>query len=119
MSRTARLFDAVVSRIGIPLLAMSGIALHAFTVWTAFRLAPTGPLQYFAAIGAYMFPPISEMVGAYFAWQSSGSVINAYSVWLLLWLLLLLITLLLMRVSDRLSSHPAAGARPPLPPPSF
>lgn len=118
MSRTGQYLNALVSNIGIPLLVMSGIALHAFTVWTAFQLAPPGPSQYFAAIGAYMFPPVSEMVGAYFAWRSSGSIINAYSVWLLLWLLLLLITLLLMRVSDRLSRNPAAGARPPLPPPS-
>jgi hypothetical protein len=110
MAKTTRFIDALVSKIGIPFLAMSGIALHGFTVWTAFRLAPTGPLQYIAAIVAYMFPPISEMVGAYFAWRMSGSVINAYSVWLLLWLLLLLITLLLMRLSDRPSQHPAASA---------
>jgi hypothetical protein len=110
MAKTARFIDALVSKIGIPLLAMSGIALHGFTVWTVFRLAPTGPSQYFAAIVAYMFPPISQMVGAYLAWRSTGSVINAYSVWLLLWLLLLLITWLLVRVSHRLSRHPAASA---------
>ena len=80
--------EALLNRVCYPLLLISGIGLHAYTVWTGFHLATAGVTQYVAALAAYAFPLISELALVYFAWRASGSWVNGYSVWVLLWVAL-------------------------------
>ena len=94
--------DGVLSKVGFPLLIMSGLFLHGFTVVTAYRLANPGWGQYAAAAAAFAFPPVSEAAVAYFAWRASGSMVNGYSVWLLMWLAMLFAVWWLTIVSNRL-----------------
>jgi hypothetical protein len=81
---------------------MSTVGLHVYTSVTAYYLA-NGTGRYFATLAAFVFFPVSEAVVAYYAWRASGSMINAYSVWLLLWLILLFGLGLLILVSKRLA----------------
>jgi hypothetical protein len=48
-------------------------------------------LRMLAAVAAFAFPPLSDSVVAYFAWRASGSMVNSYSVWILVWMLLFLV----------------------------
>lgn len=90
VSGAGRFPEALYSKVALPVLGMSGLALHLFTVWTAFRLSEPGAAQYVSALAAYVAPPASEFVVAYFAWRETGSKINGYSIWFVLWVLLLL-----------------------------
>jgi hypothetical protein len=108
MSSTARFVHALTSKVAIPLAVTAGVALHAFTVLTAYSLADSRSLRIFATVGAYLFPPFSELVVGYCAWRSFGSVINEYSIWVLLWLLLVLFTMLLYSIDVKVSRKHAA-----------
>lgn len=113
MSRNLRLVEVLLARVAFPLLALSGFALHFYTVWFAYRLADAGPARYVAALVTYVAPPLSEAVVAYFAWREFGSKINVYSIWVFLWIVLLLAVLLLMRLRTTLHRKlPAAPAGP-------
>ncbi len=90
------------ANVGYPLLFMSTIMLHLFTVITAYNLAAPGGWRYPAAAAAFAFPPVAEVVVAFYAWRASGSMVNAYSVWLLAWLLLLFILLGFVSIRNRL-----------------
>ena len=39
-----------------------------------------------ALVAAWAFPLVSESVVAYYSWRASGSIVNKYSVWILIWL---------------------------------
>jgi hypothetical protein len=78
------------------------VALHLYTTVTAYKLANPGLTQYIAALAAFAFFPISEGVVAYYAWKASGSMVNAYSVWLLAWLVLLFGVASLVLIRNRL-----------------
>jgi hypothetical protein len=58
--------------------------------------------RYVATASAALYPAIAEVVVAYYAWQESGSKINAYSVWILAWLVLLFVILALVVIRKRL-----------------
>lgn len=94
--------DSILSKVGYPLLIMSGIFLHCFTVVTAYKLGDPGWGQYAAAAAAFAFPPVAEAVVAYYAWRASGSMVNGYSVWLLMWLAVLFAVGWLTFVRNRL-----------------
>lgn len=95
--------NALLANIGYPLLIMSAVGLHFFTAITAYSLGGPSGWRYAAAAAAFAFPPVSEVVVAYYAWRSSGSMVNAYSVWILAWLLLMFIVLGLVSISKRLA----------------
>jgi hypothetical protein len=80
--------DAILTKIGYPLLVMSAVGLHFFTTITAYGLVAPGWWGYVASVAAWGFPPISEAVVAYYAWRASGSMVNGYSVWVLMWLVI-------------------------------
>ena len=83
------------------LVAISGIALHAYTVWTAYTLTDPGWLQYVATYAAYAFPLFSELVMIFFAQRATGSWVNAYSFWALTWAALLVFVLSLSTYRHR------------------
>ena len=103
MSWPKRILDALLINVGYPLVLISAIGIHGYTMVAAFKLADPGPTQYIAAMAAFVLFPISEVVVAYYAWRASHSMINGYSVWLLLWLLLVLAVALLMMIEKRLA----------------
>jgi hypothetical protein len=85
--------DAFLANIGYPLLFMSAVGLHLFTAFTAYNLVAPGGWRYVATAAALAYVAIAEAVVAYYAWRDSGSMINAYSVWILAWGLLLIVVL--------------------------
>jgi hypothetical protein len=89
---------------GYALVMLGAVGLHGYTIITAYQLASPGLAQYAAALAAYLFPPISQAVVAYYTWQQSGSRVNGYTVWILLWLLLVLVVALLAVIERRLRS---------------
>ena len=86
------LLEAIVRR-GYDFLAISGAALHAYTVWMAYTLTDPGWLQYLAVYAAYAVPLLSELVMIFFAQRATGSWINAYSFWVFTWGALLVFVL--------------------------
>ena len=78
--------DALLRNLGYPLVIWGGLALHCLTAFTAYKLAAPGWMGYGALASAWMFPIISEAVVAYYAWRTAGSMVNDYSVWVLIWL---------------------------------
>ena len=84
---------------------MSAIGLHLFTAVTAYGLVAPGSWRWVAAVAAWVFPAIAEAVVAFGAWRSSGSMVNAYSVWVLAWLLFFFILLGLVPIFRRLGEH--------------
>ena len=90
--------------IGYPLVYMSAVMLQLFTAWTAYRMVDPGEWRLPAAIAAFAFPPVSTTVVGYHAWRQSGSMVNSYSVWVLIWIVLFLIVVGLGRMRDR--RHP-------------
>jgi len=103
MPGTTKKIDAFLGNVSFPLLLMSAVGLHVFTMVIAYQLAAPGPGQYLAALLAFVFFPVSEAVVAYYSWRTSGSMVNGYSVWVLLWLALLFATALLMHIGKRLA----------------
>ena len=102
MHRTKAAINAFLASVGYPLLIMSAVGLHLFTTFTAYRLFDTVGWRYVAVAAAFAFPPIAELVVAYYAWRASGSMINGYSVWLLFWVLLLFVVLGLLSICRRI-----------------
>ena len=80
----------LLSNLVYPALLATGYAVHAFTSIVAYQLVGPGTLKYFAAVVAWLVPGIAELVVAYYAWRESGSMVNAYSVWVLVWLVMVL-----------------------------
>ncbi|HEY7944477.1 MAG TPA: hypothetical protein VIH15_08250 [Casimicrobiaceae bacterium] len=70
----------------VSLVWVSGTILHFFTAIVAFDLAGEGPRRYVAAIAAFIFPLAGEVAVMVAAWRASGSMVNSYSVWVVLWL---------------------------------
>ena len=75
----------LLGRITLPLLVVGGVLLHAYTAVTAFRLAEGLIWKCTAAIAAWTTPPVAQLAVTYFAWRATGSMVNAYSFWLLAW----------------------------------
>jgi hypothetical protein len=69
----------------VTLVWVSGTILHFFTAIVAFDLAGNGLRRYIAAIAAFVFPLAGEVAVMVAAWKASGSMINSYSIWVLLW----------------------------------
>jgi hypothetical protein len=69
----------------VTLVWVSGTILHFFTAIVAFDLAGNGLRRYVAAIAAFIFPLAGEVAVMVGAWKASGSMINSYSIWVLLW----------------------------------
>jgi len=92
--------DAFLTKIG-QLLVISAVGLHFFTAITAYGLVAPGWWRWGAAVAAWAFPVIAEVVVAFGAWRASGSMVNAYSVWFLAWLLLFFIVLGLVLIFRR------------------
>ena len=86
---------------GNGLVLVSGVALHAYTVWMAYKLTAAGWLQFVAVYAAYAFPPFSELVMIFVARRETGSWINGYSFWVLAWSALLVIVLALSAYRHR------------------
>ena len=89
MATAEKFLTSLLARGFFPFLLISGIALHAFAVFTAFSFSLPGPTQYLMAYVAYALPGIAELVLIYFSHRRSGSWINAYSFWVFAWLALL------------------------------
>ena len=81
----------MLTTIGYPLLFMSAVMLQLYTGFTAYTMVRDEEWRVPAAIAAFAFPPLSDAVVAYFAWRTSGSMVNSYSVWILVWMLLFLV----------------------------
>jgi hypothetical protein len=90
MPRLSTAIDALLRNVGFPLVIVSGVVLHCFTAIAAYRLAAPGWKAYGAALAAWIFPLISETLVAYYSWRASGSIVNTYSVWVLMWLVMVL-----------------------------
>jgi len=97
--------NAFLSRIGYPLLGMSAVGLHFFTAITAYHLVDPSGWRFVAVALAFVFPLVAEVVVAFFSWKASGSMVNSYSVWVLLWLLLLFVVLELLAIRKRLAQE--------------
>jgi hypothetical protein len=69
----------------VTLVWVSGTILHFFTAIVAFDLAGNGLRRYIAAIAAFVFPLAGEVAVMVAAWKASGSMVNSYSIWVLLW----------------------------------
>jgi hypothetical protein len=69
----------------VTLVWVSGTVLHFFTTIVAFDLAGNGLRRFVAAIAAFIFPLAGEVAVMVAAWKASGSMINSYSIWVLLW----------------------------------
>jgi len=69
----------------LTLVWVSGTILHFFTAIVAFDLAGGGLKRYVAAIAAFVFPLAGEVAVVVAAWKASGSMVNSYSIWVLLW----------------------------------
>lgn len=81
----------LLATVGYPLLFMSAVMLQLFTGLTAYNMVRDDAWRGPAAIAAFALPPLSDMVVAYYAWRASGSMVNSYSVWILVWMLLFLV----------------------------
>jgi len=68
----------------VTLVWVSGTILHFFTAIVAFDLAGEGLRRYVAAIAAFVFPLAGEVAVMVAAWKASGSMINSYSIWVVL-----------------------------------
>ena len=102
------MIGALLRNVGYPLLIWSGLALHSLTAVTAYRLAKPGWSGYGALVAAWAFPPVSEAVVAYYSWRASGSIVNSYTIWLLLWLVVMLSVLWLVEITKRLERRQGA-----------
>ncbi|MGH8714618.1 MAG: hypothetical protein ACREYB_11495 [Casimicrobiaceae bacterium] len=71
----------------VALVWVGGTILHFFTAIVAFDLAGEGLRRYIAAIAAFVFPLAGEVAVMVAAWRASGSMVNSYSVWVVLWLM--------------------------------
>lgn len=92
----------LLAQVGYPLLYMSAVMLQLFTALTAYNMVrPDDAWRYVAAIAAFALPPLSNVVVGFYAWRASGSMVNAYSVWVLVWMLLFLLVLGLGVLRDR------------------
>lgn len=69
----------------VTLVWVSGTILHFYTVIVAFDLAGSGLRRYVAAVAAFVFPLAGEVAVMVAAWKASGSMVNSYSIWVLLW----------------------------------
>lgn len=69
----------------VTLVWVSGTILHFFTAIFAFDLAGGGVRRYVASIAAFIFPLAGEVAVMVAAWKASGSMVNSYSIWVLLW----------------------------------
>jgi hypothetical protein len=87
--------------VGYPLLYMSAVMLQLFTALTAYNMVKPDDWRFVAAIAAFALPPLSNIVVAFQAWRASGSMVNSYSVWVLVWALLFLLVLGLGVLRDR------------------
>jgi|KBSSwiStaDraftv2_1062776.scaffolds.fasta_scaffold04191_14 hypothetical protein len=94
--------NSLLRNVGYPLVIWSGLVLHCLTVFTAYKLAAPGWREYGAAVAAWIFPIVSEAVVAYYAWRATGSMVNGYSVWVLMWLAVSLGVWWLAEISTRL-----------------
>ena len=81
----------LLTTVGYPLLFMSAVMLQLFTGLTAYNMVADEAWRLPAAIAAFALPPLSDAVVAYYAWRASGSMVNSYSVWILVWMLLFLV----------------------------
>jgi hypothetical protein len=90
-ARAPRGAGPLLTTIGYPLLLMSAVMLQLYTGLTAYNMVRDEDWRIPAAIAAFAFPPLSDAVVAYFAWRASGSMVNSYSVWILVWMLLFLV----------------------------
>ena len=70
----------------VTLVWVSGTILHFFTAIVAFDLAGEGLRRYVAAIAAFVFPLAGEVAVMVAAWKASGSMVNSYSIWVVLWI---------------------------------
>jgi hypothetical protein len=86
MPKLAHVLDVFLSNLGYPLLLIGGIMLHFFTAITAYQLLAPGFRAYLAGAGAFMFPGIAEIAVVFYARRATGSLVNAYSIWVLAWI---------------------------------
>ena len=70
----------------VTLVWVSGTIMHFFTAIVAFDLAGEGLRRYVAAIAAFVFSLAGEVAVMVAAWKASGSMINSYSIWVVLWI---------------------------------
>lgn len=70
----------------VTLVWVSGTILHFFTAIVAFDLAGQGIRRYVAAIAAFVFPLAGEVAVMVAAWKAYKSMINSYSIWVVLWI---------------------------------
>jgi hypothetical protein len=70
----------------VTLVWVSGTILHFFTAIVAFDLAGEGLRGYVAAAAAFIFPLAGEVAVMVAAWKASGSMVNSYSIWVVLWI---------------------------------
>jgi hypothetical protein len=103
--------DRLLYRLALPLLCIGAGLLHLYTTHTAFVLAGSKVSGIVAAIAAWITPPIAEFVVAYYAWRASGSMVNAYSVWILAWGILLIGVLSLVACVRLLDASRPAGPK--------
>lgn len=83
------------------MLILSALGLHLFTAITAYKLVAPGSLRYIAAVAAWAFPAIAEAAVAVGAWRASGSIVNEYSIWVLVWLVFSFIVVAMCKRLDR------------------
>jgi hypothetical protein len=105
LMRLAAILDWTLRRIALPLLALSTASLHIYTAYSAFHLATTKLWGCAAALAAWVTPGIAQLVVSYYAWRASGSMVNAYSFWLLAWVGLLFAVQALMAVDRRFGAQ--------------
>lgn len=84
--------------VAYPFLAISGTALHLYTMGVVFYQVHPKYLAFLAAIGAWVTPGLSQFVVAYYTWSATGSKLNYYSTWFLAWLVLLMLVMLLAKL---------------------
>jgi hypothetical protein len=66
---------------GLHLIWISGAMLHFFTAIVAFEAG-----GFLAGGAAFAFPIVGEIGVGIYAWNTSGSFVNGYSIWVLAWL---------------------------------
>ena len=69
----------------VTLVWVSGTILHFFTAIFAFDLAGHGIRRFVWSAFAFLFPLAGEVAVTVAAWKASGSMVNSYSIWVLLW----------------------------------
>ena len=102
-----RFLDWVLNRVGLPAVAVGAMLLHGFAAVTAFNLADGMLWGFASALAVWATPVLGEIVVAHYAGQASGSVVNAYSFWLLVWVALFANVLVLGWVVRRVSASRA------------